>query len=236
MAGKETLRQEVWSALEEAGVTRFPGARGRIPNFRGAEEAARRLAATAAWRRAGVLKANPDSPQWPVRTRALEEGKVVYMAVPRLAEERPFWRLDPAVLDVAPRQASSIKGAARHGEPVSLGEMERIDLVVCGSVAVDRHGARLGKGGGYSDLEFGLVSAAGLVGESTVVATTVHPLQILAEGRIPVLVHDFPVEVVATPDEVLEIEPSFSRPSGILWGDLPAEKAEAIPVLGTLSR
>lgn len=34
--------------------------------------------------------ANPDSPEWPVRQRALEDGKVVYMAVPKLAEENPF--------------------------------------------------------------------------------------------------------------------------------------------------
>jgi 5-formyltetrahydrofolate cyclo-ligase len=31
------------------------------------------------------VKANPDSAQWPVRQRALEDGKTVYMAVPRPA-------------------------------------------------------------------------------------------------------------------------------------------------------
>jgi 5-formyltetrahydrofolate cyclo-ligase len=29
--------------------------------------------------------------------------------------------------------------------------------VVCGSVAVNRQGARVGKGGGFSDLEFALL-------------------------------------------------------------------------------
>src|SRR5205814_1523062 len=42
-----------------------------------------------AWRRLAAAAAdravNPDSPQWPVRQRALEDGKVVYMAVPSLA-------------------------------------------------------------------------------------------------------------------------------------------------------
>ncbi len=35
--------------MTEAKVTRFPGARGRIPNFIGAEAAARRLAGTDEW-------------------------------------------------------------------------------------------------------------------------------------------------------------------------------------------
>jgi 5-formyltetrahydrofolate cyclo-ligase len=42
-------------------------------------------------------------------------------------------------------------------------------------VAVNRQGARVGKGGGFSDLEFALLVEAGLVGTDTVVATTVHP-------------------------------------------------------------
>src|ERR671939_324038 len=70
------------------------------------------------WQAAAALKANPDSPQWPVRQRALEDGKVVYMAVPRLAAERPFLALDPDGLEESPRAASSIKGASRFGVPV----------------------------------------------------------------------------------------------------------------------
>ena len=96
LAAKAALRQEVWSAMRAAKVARFPGAAGRIPNFTGAEAAAERLSALPAWRAAGTLKANPDSAQWPVRQRALEDGKTVYMAVPRLAGPEPFFALDPA--------------------------------------------------------------------------------------------------------------------------------------------
>jgi len=133
MTAKEDLRVEVWSALRAAGAGRFPGIAGRIPNFVGAEAAAARLADSAAWASASSIKANPDSPQWPVRTQALKDGKVVHMAVPRLASDRPFWRLDPDQLTVAPRAACSIKGAALYGEPVKVEEMDHIDLLVCGS-------------------------------------------------------------------------------------------------------
>ena len=182
----------------------------------GAEAAAARLADETVWREASVLKCNPDSPQLPVRKRALEEGKVIYMAVPKLADPRPFWRLDPERLDVSPHRAASIKGASTHGEPVALEEMEPIDLVVCGSVAVDRVGARLGKGGGYSDLEFALAVEAGLIGPDTVVATTVHPSQITTPGVIPVTDHDFPLDLIVTPEEVVYTHTSIPRPEGII--------------------
>jgi 5-formyltetrahydrofolate cyclo-ligase len=46
---------------------------------------------------------------------------------------------------------------------VAVGELRPVDLVVCGSVAVNRSGVRLGKGGGYADLELALLVEAGLV-------------------------------------------------------------------------
>jgi 5-formyltetrahydrofolate cyclo-ligase len=46
LAEKAALREEVWAALGQAGVTRFPGPYGRISNVVGAEAAARRLAET----------------------------------------------------------------------------------------------------------------------------------------------------------------------------------------------
>src|ERR1700683_1356277 len=95
LPAKAAWRQEVWAAMRAAKVARFPGAAGRIPNFTGAEAAAERLRATSAWQAAGTLKANPDSAQLPVRQRALEDGKTVYMAVPRLAGAAPLFALDP---------------------------------------------------------------------------------------------------------------------------------------------
>jgi 5-formyltetrahydrofolate cyclo-ligase len=178
-----------------------------------------------------VLKCNPDSPQLPVRRRALAEGKLVYMAVPRLAEPKPFWRLDPSRLSVPTHKAASIKGATSHGEPVALEDMDPIDLVVCGSVAVERGGARLGKGGGYSDLEFALAVEAGLIHADSVVASTVHPAQIVDEGAIPLTDHDFPVDLIVTPDEVIVTDTELSRPGGILNDHLEPEKRESIPVL-----
>jgi 5-formyltetrahydrofolate cyclo-ligase len=149
-----------------------------------------------------VVKANPDAPQLPVRAHALADGKLLYMAVPRLADERPFILLDPERLSLPPRRAASIAGSARAGRRIGVAELGPVDLVVCGSVAVNREGARVGKGGGFSDLEFALLVEAGLIGPDTVVATTVHPLQVLEE-ELPETAHDFRLDLIVAGEEVI---------------------------------
>jgi 5-formyltetrahydrofolate cyclo-ligase len=235
LTAKARLRDDVWGALTAANVARFPGADGRIPNFVGAETAADRLRDMPAWRGAHTVKTNPDSPQWPVRQRALEDGKTLFMAVPRLAEPKPFFLLDPDRLTGSPRQATSIKGASRSAVPVDISELQPVDLVVAGSVAVDESGSRLGKGGGFSDLELAVAAEAGLVGQSTVVVTTVHELQVRPAGEIPTVGHDVHVDVVVTPERVIEC----ARPSGyesprLRWDELTDEKIAAIPLLQRL--
>lgn len=230
-AVKQALRERVWTLLERRGVARFPlPIAGRIPNFKGAEAAAALAATLPEWKAARRLKCNPDAPQRALRMQALREGKLVFMAVPRLTTARCFLRLDPARLGTRLAQAATIKGAARLGEPVTPKELGRIDLVVAGSVAVNARGARVGKGGGYSDLEFALARAAGAVDAKTPVLTTVHSLQVL-ENDIPMTPHDVPVDLVATPKRVIRTRPVFAKPSGIRWEELSAKQLEAMPVL-----
>ncbi|MCU1661687.1 MAG: 5-formyltetrahydrofolate cyclo-ligase [Pseudonocardia sp.] len=237
LAAKAALRDEVWAALTEAGVARFPGARNRISNFTGAEAAAQRLRETDAWRAAEAVKSNPDSAQLPVRQRALEDGKTVYMAVPRLAEPEPFFLLDPDHLADPPRKAASIAGASRSARRVTVAELSPVQLVVTGCVAVGEDGARLGKGGGFADLEFALATAAGLIGPETVVVTTVHELQVRPAGSVPTAAHDAPVDLVVTPERVLDCRGRRGdRPvDGIRWAELTEEKIAAIPLLRALS-
>ena len=236
LAAKSALREEVWAALQSAGASRFPGAAGRIPNFIGAEAAAERLRGTPAWRDAHTLKANPDSPQWPVRQRALEDGKLLFMAVPRLADAEPFFVLDPSSIAGSARAATSINGATKHARTVALDELEPVDLVVAGSVAVDESGARLGKGGGFSDLEFALASEAGLIDDHTVVVTTVHEVQVVAAHRIPMTTHDVRVDLIATPDRVIECPQRNRDRARIAWDELTDEKIGAIPALAELRK
>ena len=123
-----------------------------------------------------------------------------------------------------------MRGALKYGRPVTPQEMHPIDLVLIGSVAVSRQGARVGSGSGASDLEYALLRRAGKVREYTPIVTTVHPLQVL-DDRIAMRAHDVPVDFLVTPEHVIAAPSLYPRPRGILWDLLPDERIRAIPAL-----
>lgn len=231
--GKDRLRAEIWLHLKQAKIAiRDPS--GHIPNFVGAEQAADRLAALPIWQQAKVIKCNPDSPQTAVRLRALQDGKRLYMAVPRLTKKRCFVELSIQILqqkEISLQQAATMKTALKVGKLVSFEEMESIDLVVVGCVGVTRRGGRIGKGGGFADLELAILNEFGLVQATTPIVTTVHALQVVEEPQLPMQNHDWPVNWIATPDEVIETHPSHPRPIGLDWDAIRPDQYQNIPVL-----
>jgi 5-formyltetrahydrofolate cyclo-ligase len=204
---------------------------GRIPNFKGAESAAERLFAHPIFKHVKVIKVNPDSPQRWVRKLALERGITVIMPTPRL--KGAFRKLDPKKI---PKEryddAASLKRGAQWGEDLALDELPKIDLVVMGSVAVTRGGQRLGKGHGYADLEYAMLRELG--NPAVPVATTVHPLQILA--GFPTEAHDLAVSIIATPERLIEVKHPPAPPVGIDWKLLPDAALTEMPVLAELRR
>ncbi len=229
---KSALRASCWAAIRTSEVARFPGVEGRIPNFVGAEAAAKRLAESPLFTEARVLKVNPDSPQRPVRHAALKAGKLLVLPVPRLQEDDPFLLLDPEVL--GPKnlwRASSIAGAFELGTPTRLEDVPPLDLIVTGCVGVTAEGARLGKGGGYSDVEYALLRQAGLVHADTPIVTTVHSCQVLPDGAIPMTAHDISLDLIVTEAAAIPCARPFERPEGLLEAHLSDDKAASIPVL-----
>lgn len=233
---KDSLRAEVWSLLKEQGVAiRDPF--NHIPNFVNAEKAAEQLATLPIWQCAKVIKCNPDSPQVPVRLRALQDGKRLYMAVPRLTNTRCFVEL--TALDLQQRnipleEAAVAQKALTYGRLVSFEQMQPIDLVMVGCVAVTRNGGRTGKGAGFADLELAMLKEFGLVQFDTPIATTVHPLQIVGEEHLPMQAHDWSLNWIITPDEVIETNTSYPSPTGLDWDTIQPEQYKKIPILRQL--
>ena len=236
MRDKWAIREDVWTALETARVVRGKSVHDKIPHFIGCEVAASLATELPEWEAARAIKSNPDQAQRPLRQLALEQGKLLYMAVPRLRDERVFIELDPTRPEVEPAKAATISGAFKVGRPVYVAEMQSIDLVISGSVAVNRQGVRVGKGGGYADLEYGLAAAAGVVHPDTPVISTVHAMQVLDED-LPYTQHDVPLAVVITPDAIIRCNAGgavLPRPTGIYWDDLDERKIRSIPLLARL--
>lgn len=225
---KNAVREKVWHQLIDSGASPADSY-GKIPAFDGADRTAERLAELDAWQQATTIKANPDYAQLPVRVRALRDGKLLYMAVPKMASLRPFFLLDPKAIQIPFEEAAEKKGAAEVARRVGVADIRPIDLVVCGSVAVNPSGARIGKGAGYSDLEVALLIEAGLVTDATTIVAPVHSLQVV-EDAIPETEHDFSVDYIITPNEAIPCS-GRRRPKGLVWNDLTADKIAAIPVL-----
>ena len=76
-------------------------------------------------------------------------------------------------------------------------------MVIEGSVAVDIYGERLGKGGGYGDMEISYLKNNKLINPNTPIVTTVHEIQIIE--RIPSEPHDEKINMIITPERILRI-------------------------------
>ena len=229
---KQSIRERIWDLMEREGIASFPRpVHGRIPNFEGAETAAAQLAELDAFKRARVVKVNPDAPQHLVREKALMGGKRLLMPTPRL--RKGFIMLEPEIPRSKFRYASTIRGSFVWGKPVGLKALPKVDLVVVGSVAVSPNGARLGKGGGYSEMEYAILRQLGLIDEKIPVATTVHDAQIV-DDEVPLEAHDLMVDVIVTPTRTLVTGSRAPKPSGILWDEVTEEMKEEMPILRSL--
>jgi 5-formyltetrahydrofolate cyclo-ligase len=231
---KESIRQRVWDDLADSGEARFPfPPHDRIPNVAGADEAAARAAETPELTDAEAVKANPDASQLPLRRRLLGDGTTLYMAAPRLADETPFLELDPAAvsdLDAAP----TVSHMDDHGRRVGPEAVPELDAIVVGSVAVTAEGVRIGKGEGFSDLEFAVLRELGAADGATPVVTTVHDRQVLPAGAVDADAHDVPIDVVCTPSRTVRVDATGPKPTGIYWDRIGADRIEEIPLLARL--
>jgi len=229
---KESLRTKIWKAMEDLGISRFPRpVFGRIPNFVGSERAAERLVRQPEFRDAETVKVNPDSPQAMVRRLALLNGKTLVVPAPRL--KRGFMLLDPKKIPSRfYAKASTIKGAFKYGEIRPLDKLPKVDLVVTGSVAVSIDGVRIGKGGGYSELEYAILRELSLIDEETPIFTTVHDVQVVEWA--PLEPYDLVVDAIITPSRVIRVENVHSRPIGVLWEKVSEDMIRAMPILSEL--
>jgi 5-formyltetrahydrofolate cyclo-ligase len=234
--GKDALRQEIWSLLKRQAASPSDPV-GHIPDFVGSDLAADRLAELPIWQAARVIKCNPDKAQAPVRLRALCDGKLLYMAVPRLVDARCFVELTAEALrekGADLETASQWQGALEHGRLVAFEEMHPIDLVVTGCVAVARSGGRTGKGAGFADLELGMLRQVSLLPPGTPIITTVHGLQLVDDARLPMQRHDSPLDWIITPDEVIETHTPYPQPGGVDWDAVQPDQYQSIPALRAL--
>ncbi len=235
-SSKEALRQKIWERLRKTNAVNYDP-RGHIPNFLGAEEAATQLRNLDIWQTARVIKCNPDKPQAPVRAAALADGKILYMAVPRLVNEYCFVELrreQVLAAGLSWQEASQKKTILELGRPVSFSEMQPLDLAIVGCVAASRAGGRTGKGAGFADLELAMLKHFGLIKKNMAIATTIHPEQLVSPEHLPLEAHDWSLDWICTTTEAIATNHNHPQPQGLDWQNIKPQQWQSIPILKSL--
>ena len=203
---KEQLRKSIYDKLFNEGQSLRPnGDYGKIPDFKGKDIAAELLASTDEWKESKTIFCSPDAAQIPVRYLALKDNKNLIMASPNL--EHGYLYLEGNRLNGKESEASTKEGAFEYcsrffdfgGDSFDMD----IDLVVEGSVGVDRLGNRIGKGKGFADREIEDLFNKDLISENTPLITTIHPFQLVE--HIPMEIHDRKLNMIVTTREIIRI-------------------------------
>jgi 5-formyltetrahydrofolate cyclo-ligase len=108
---------------------------------------------------------------------------------------RSFLEIHPSDKPIS----TTIKGLFKHGTPL----VTPVDLIIQGSVAVDRRGNRLGKGKGYGDKEIAYLRERGLAKSGIKVVTIVHEAQVVDDLSALIDENDVLVDYILMPGGVI---------------------------------
>ena len=231
-------RERVWSQLREVGR---PDSRFHwdfssfIADFDGSDRATARICELAAWKEADRVFITPDNSTELLRREAIRAGKT--QLVTTYGIRRGFYELRA---DSVPRDeiayAATLDGLDRYGRPVSMYDLRGgapLRLLVTGGSAVSRNGIRFGKGHGYFDFEYAVLSELGLVDNATTIADVVHDCQYVdevLEGEP----HDVPVDWIVTPTRTIRVPDPKRAPGKVYWDMLVGTEHEFLPPIEDL--
>ncbi|KAM9409146.1 methenyltetrahydrofolate synthase domain-containing protein isoform 1-T1 [Pholidichthys leucotaenia] len=201
----------------------------------GASEACAKVSELQVFSKTSEVKVDPDRPLEGARLSVLQARKTLLVPTPRLRYGLLNKIVPPKEATEAQlRRCCSSLGMKAFGVPMGLDAKMKVDLLVVGSVAVSEKGYRIGKGEGYSDMEYAIMVSMGAVNESTVVVTVVHDCQVLDIPEELIGSHDVTVDYILTPTRVIKTNCQLPKPQGIIWMKLDTDKLGKIPILNKL--
>lgn len=194
----------------------------RYPQFLGAEKASIRAAVLDEFRAAKVVLVSPGVAV--LSDTVLQQGKTLVSPTPGLREEKVFQKL-------IQNEKESVEGIR---EPkytrLELAKDVKIDVLVVGSMLVDKLGRRMGKKREQVGLEFVLGGLS--TQKKLVVITLVHDCQVVDEVPESLFSSmDVPVDIIVTPTKVIRVKDRLPKPNTILWNKVTEIMMENIPML-----
>ncbi|XP_037028956.1 uncharacterized protein LOC119069157 [Bradysia coprophila] len=234
---KRSLRLQTWRKIENKRCAPNPySIYNRVPNFNGADQAAILLSETNEYKDAKNIKVNSDKAQDPVKIKVIEDSKNLYVATARDSKALYAKINCPADADEeTKRRAIRNQYLSEFGTEIELANKIALDMLVLGAVVASKTGHRIGRGNGYVDLDFGILSKAGAITDNTIIVATVHDEQVcdtLPEDLFTE--YDVPIDMIVTPTAVFRVEKRLKRPNGIYWSHLSERRLGIVPILQTL--
>jgi len=240
MTKSNIIREQIWAKLKDVAKpdTRFDlNFAEVIPDFEGSETATDRILDMKECKEAKFMFITPDNCLVDLRRRLIEQEKTFVMSTYGIY--RGFLLMEPGMVPKgAELYASWLDGMEHFGRPITLEEIARygrIDFLVTGASAVSVDGVRFGKGHGFFDLEWGMFTDLGLVGDDTPVVAAVHDCQVVHEKLHPSPT-DILVDHIATPGKLHTVEHRGKRPHGVIWDLLDPKQIAQTPPLRELQR
>ena len=246
---KNHLREKIWKEVDQF-VTGPKPVQGRIPNFKGSKAAADNLISTLEFHNAKVVKVHPSLNAIPLREQVLRSDKIL-LVPPLPGHDFLYFQVNAkTVRNQKFNWAAQKRGFNRIGIPLDLKDIPKIDLFVVAATVVSSEGCRAGKGKGYGEVEWGIVSELGVVDSNTTVATIVHDSQVVDSHSFPsdlMESHDLPIDIIATPTRVIRCQYNQNKetechaskytllkPKGILWDKIDDNMLNDIGALKSL--
>lgn len=207
-----------------------------IPDFAGSERFPAQLSDLPCYPGDGPVFVTPDNCLQDLKAGLIASGRPLLQTV---AVAIGFHYIPPG--RIAPgdaRFAGTLDGALLLAEKLDLDAVRRLgplDFVVTGACAVDpRTGVRFGKGHGFFDTEWALLSELGLVSPTTPVIICVHDFQLVETGLTP-SPHDTAGEWILTPSRTIHVPERHLNPTGVQWDIVDAQRLADIEPLRQLA-
>jgi 5-formyltetrahydrofolate cyclo-ligase len=229
----QRYRDQVWETLNRVGK---PDSRFHwdfsafIADFDGNDRATLRVLELDAWITSDRVFITPDNSTELLRRAAIRAGKTILVTTYGI--RRGFLQLDPAsVPDDEVSYAATLDGLDRYATPVTLGDLRGtppLKLLVTGGSAISINGIRFGKGHGYFDLEWAMLSEIGLTSSESTIVDIVHDDQVIEE-ELTGEPHDVAVDWIITPDRAIPVPDLVRSPGRVFWEMLPGTEHESLP-------
>ncbi|KRE72732.1 5-formyltetrahydrofolate cyclo-ligase [Arthrobacter sp. Soil762] len=225
-------RERIWEGLMRVGR---PDSRFHwdfssfIADFEDNDQATQRVIELESWKQADRVFITPDNSTERLRREALKAGKTLLVTtygIRRGFMEIPAGTVSPE--DVS--YAATLDGLDVFGVPRTLADLtgtQQLTFLATGGSAVSKNGVRFGKGHGYFDLEWAMLSEIGLTSSQSEVVDIVHDEQVV-DAYLAGEAHDVTVTWIVTPTRTLHIDVD-RKPGHVHWDLIPGTEHETIP-------